>query len=125
MQSLIERIKENFDFMFADYGFSISDKTGENTDWAVVLVADLLRIRFVEDRANMFADISFTDNPDAWYEISSVLSLLNESRGLSDDIQVKNNIASLRAVLRRHLRDLTSFTKKEDFRNAVANIRAL
>ena len=125
MQSLIERIKENFDFMFADYGFSISDKTGENTDWAVVLVADLLRIRFVEDRANMFADISFTDNPDAWYEISSVLSLLNESRGLSDDIQVKNNIASLRAVLRRHLRDLTSFTKKEDFRNAVANKRAL
>jgi hypothetical protein len=125
MQTLSDRVKENFDFMFKDYGFVFSDKPDDKTDWVVVLICDFLRIRFVEDRANIFADISFTSDPDVWYEISSVLSLMNKTRGIADEVRTKNSFSSLRSVLKRNLGELIISLNKEGFRSAVTRMKSI
>lgn len=122
---LIDSIKKHFSFLFEDYGFVVSDNADENTDWVVVLILGILRIRFVEDRANIFMDIAFTDSPDTWYEIVSVLSLANKARGDSSEIRVKNNVGSLRSVLKTHLGRLIDLVNTEEFREAVSSLKSV
>lgn len=122
---LIDSIKKNFRFLFEDYGFVVSNIPDENTDWSVVLILGVLRIRFVEDRANMFMDIAFTNAPNHWYEIVSVLSLVNKARGVSRDIRVKNNVGSLRSVLKGNLGELIGLANTEEFRCAVSGLKRL
>lgn len=122
---LIDSIKKNFDFLFKDYGFVLSDDPEENMDWVVVLIFGILRIRFVEDRANMFMDISFTYAPNTWYETISVLSLVNKVKGVSDDIRAKNSIGSLRSVLKKYLEELINLVNTEDFREAVSKLKSV
>ena len=122
---LIESIKKNFSFLFDDYGFVVSDNSDENTDWVVVLILGILRIRFIEDRANLFMDISFTNAPDTWYELVSVLSLVSKAMGGSGDIRVKNNVGSLRSVLKEHLGALIDMVNTAGFRKAVSGLKSV
>jgi len=121
---LIDCIKKNFNFLFEDYGFILSDDPEGNTDWVVVLVHKLFRVRFVKDRANMFVDMSFTYAPNIWYEIILVLSLMNKSQGI-DDIRLKNNVGSLRSMLMKYLNELIDSINKEEFRNTISDLRSI
>ncbi len=125
MKSLIDSIKMNFDFLFKDYGFVFSEKSDERTDWVVVVILGLLRIRFIEDRANIFADISFTYEPDLWYELSSVLLLLKKINSREGEVRVGNNIASLRSVLKSNLDELIYAVNRQEFREDVSKLKSM
>ena len=122
---LIDSIQSNFDFLFKDYGFVPSENEEENTDWVAVLIFDFLRLRFVEDRANLFMDIALTSQPDDWHELVSVLSLINKRQGMDGNIRVKNSVSSLRSLLKEYLDVLTRFADDEDFRRAVSELKSV
>jgi hypothetical protein len=121
----IDSVKKHFNFLFDDYGFLLSNDPEENTEWVVVLILGVLQLRFVEDRADIFMDVSFKYTPDAWYELVSVLLLVNKSRGVSEDIRVKNNVGSLQLLLNRYLGELISAANSEDFREVVSELKSI
>jgi hypothetical protein len=121
----IDSVKKHFNFLFDDYGFVLSNDPEENTEWVVVLILGVLQLRFVEDRADIFMDVSFKYTPDAWYELVSVLLLVNKFRGVSEDIRVKNNVGSLRLLLNRYLRELINAANSEDFREVVSELKSI
>jgi hypothetical protein len=122
---LIDRISSNFEFLFEVYGFVPSKNEEENNDWVLVLTFDFIRLRFVEDRADLFLDIGLITEPDVWHELSPVMALINERQGIEDDIRVSNTDKSLKMLLRKHVEHLILLAKDNDFRKTISLLKSI
>lgn len=122
---LMDRIRMEFDFLFSDYKFVPSGHEDENNAWVLVLILGLLRLRFTEDRADLFLDVGFMSEPDVWHELGPVLSLVRERKNIKDEIHVRNSVKSIRALLKVFLDPLVALVKEDEFRDAVTSLKSI
>jgi hypothetical protein len=79
-QLFAQRIKENLEFLFNDYGAQLVPNERETPpyfDWAqVTVVTDDLRFNFTRDRGIMFVNVAPSHSPRDWQELSAVLTAI-------------------------------------------------
>jgi len=110
---LIDKIKNNFNFLFSEYKFIPSNIEDENNEWVLVLILGELRLRFIEDRANLFLDIGFVNAPTKWYEAVKVFQLINSMENIQEEVIVQNNIKSNRGLLKKYIKIMVDPTIQE------------
>ena len=114
--SFQDEIREKFKYLFDDYGFKIdtcnTDK--ELEEFLVVAVGQRISLKFINDRANFFLDVSFNSKPEHWINFYSLLGKLKEKGCLKENFKPINKIDNVKSYLKKNI-DIISKTGIDTF----------
>ena len=85
--TIVDQIKKHFDYLFIEYGFQIISETHFESfgNWAIVLQSDACRLRFFNDRGEVFIAASPLWSPPSWqagpwYDLASIVAFLTQGK---------------------------------------------
>jgi hypothetical protein len=85
-----EELSRLLTFLGEEHGFAVVDETlalNRGGDCSVTLQSPEFRLRFVRDKAHLFADVG-ANSSAAWYELNTALEYLNGVRPLAGSFDV-------------------------------------
>ena len=112
MNKLLEFLMTNFSCLYNDLGCRFADSQVRGPDAVLVFESDDLRIRFVRDRSQIFADFQSNrrDARNRWYSFGVVRQLLTGDVGGSEELDSNKTI-----YIRQHFSEIKNlFSKAPD-----------
>jgi hypothetical protein len=106
--TLRELILKAFGFLFQQFGFSFLG-TANDDELIVVAESDDLRLRFIQDRADFFLDISTVRNPEQWIGLYDLLIEMKKKGRISRDYKCVNRVGALSSVLKGVLPEVRAY----------------
>ena len=100
--SIEKEVKKSFDFLFQTYDFNIfpNNLDEEMRDYVVLASGRGLKLRFIQDRADFFLDVSSDTTPEKWVGFYEVLGQLKDKGLISDNYKVSNKMNHVKSFLK-------------------------
>ncbi len=129
---LVKLIEQRMPWLFSECGFKIVDYQYDAKSFGTCLVlleSPTLRLRFVRDRSIISAELAARSEPEMWYYVSSLLSLLQGEypdpafEGLA--VLLKQNWRALDQALGPNLGEIREreVRQREEARKLLENYR--
>jgi hypothetical protein len=101
-----ESIKEDFGFLFKEYGFKVltNDHNDETRDFVIIAYGYGMKFRFIQDRADFFMDVSFAAPSEEWISFYKVLDSLRSNGVISNEYKVSNKRDVIKSYLRKYFK---------------------
>lgn len=100
--SIREQTQRTFYFLFEQFGFAFLDPTdGADSGMVVVAQSGLIRLRFIQDRADFFLDVGSSKAPEKWIGLYDLLGEMKRKEIISEGYKYANKIGALSGVLRK------------------------
>jgi hypothetical protein len=111
MNKLLEFLMTHFSFLYNELGCRFVDSQVHGPNAVLVFESDELRIRFVRDRSQIFADFQNIrrGSKNRWYSFGVVRQLLTGDVGGSEELD-----SNKAAYIRQHFSDIKSLFSKHD-----------
>lgn len=103
-----DEVRREFAFLFQDHGFTW-DADAEASEYVAVIKSGPLRIRFVRDRADFFADFARAANRDTWRDCREIIKEICPHYSLS----LKNSIHVIRRLLTDNILAVIEWAARE------------
>ncbi len=71
--------------------------------------SNTMRLRFVQDRADVFLDVSIAKTPEAWIGLYDLLDEMKRKGLIPDGYKYVNRLSTLSAVLRKALPTIQAY----------------
>jgi hypothetical protein len=99
IMSFKNKIEKYFSYLFERWGFEFVDLEDDYGGNIVVAQSDELKIRFINDRADFFLDISRIEKPDSWIGFYEIIDQLNARGGVNIEYKYANKIGAVSRLL--------------------------
>ena len=97
-------IKKAFDFIFNEFGFTLSVNDNNVTkDYLLLAYGQGMKLRFIQDRAALFMDMSFSTPSEKWISFYKVLSVLKDRGLISGSYKISNKLGSVKSKLKNYM----------------------
>jgi hypothetical protein len=90
-----------FPFLFEQFGFAFLDAAAGDSEMVVIAQSGLMRLRFIQDRADFFLDVGSSKAPEKWIGLYDVLDEMKRKGLIFEDYKYVNKIGALSGVLRK------------------------
>jgi hypothetical protein len=122
MTPLRQMLLETMSWLFEDQHFEIETEQHEPRafgDGIVVLRNDVLRLRFVNDRSQIFVEFASLHDPNKWWELTFVLEAI-----LDRHVVVGFAVDQIASALVRFLSMITEALCRDDFQQELERLKS-
>jgi len=111
MNKLLEFLMAHFSYMYNDLGCRFADSLVRGPDAVLVFECDELRIRFVRDRSQIFADFqnSRRGAKNCWYSFGVVGQLVTGDVGGSEELDSNGAV-----YIRQHFSEIKNLFSRQN-----------
>jgi hypothetical protein len=111
--SIRSQVLKAFPFLFEQCGFVFIDAPASDNEMVVVAQSGMIRLRFIQDRADFFLDVGNSKVPDKWIGLYNILDEMKQKGVISDDYKYTNKIGALSAIVRKTFPAIQEYLRSE------------
>ena len=98
-----------FPFLFEEFGFAFLDTAAPDSDLVVIAESGLIRLRFIQDRADFFLHVGSSKTPEKWIDLYDLLQEMKGKGLISEGYKYANRIAAVSRILRKTFHTLQAY----------------
>ncbi len=106
MTNFTETIRKSFSYLFEKWGFELIEIAEDYNGNVVVARSEEMKIRFINDRADFFLDVSRRNSRDTWVGFYKILDQLKELGKVDIEYKYSNKIEPVRRLLELYLPEI-------------------
>ncbi len=113
MTSLKENVHHFFSYLFDRWGFKLAVLADDLNGNVLIAESKRIRIRFINDRADFFLDITRVNEPDSWIGFYEIMDRLASAGVIEKNYKYANKIAPVSRLLHKHLPEVEKMLTKD------------
>jgi len=90
-----------FPFLFEEFGFAFVNTAVKDSEMIVIAESGLMRLRFIQDRADFFLDVGSSKTPEKWIGLYDILDEMKQKGLISEGYKYENRIGAVSGNLRK------------------------
>lgn len=103
-----------FPFLFEEFGFDFLGTSAGNDEMIAIAESGMLRLRFIQDRADFFLDVGSSKTPDKWIGLYDLLDEMKRKGLISEGYKYANRIGAVSGILRKTFPILRAYMLSEN-----------
>ena len=106
MTSFEITIRRAYSYLFEKWGFEFVETIDDYGGNIAIVQSEKLKIRFINDRADFFLDISGIEQPAIWIGFYRLMDQLKESGKVNIEYRYANKIGVISRLLEQYLSEI-------------------